>query len=264
MRNRTVDQEQRESSAALRRALSRTLLVLGGAVATTAAAWAISTATASADAPPAPPALPSVEISQLQVPSVVGAPELVEQLADGVGRLLDPDRAKTAVEDFGRDVTQHLTPPPTAPAQVDDGVVGEITAPVEQQPAPPAATAPPAVEVAPEAVAPAVTPTPVVQTAAAPAAEERAPADGTTRRGSPRAATPTPLLPHPQAPKNPFTAPAPVNPGHTSGSGGTDAPTLGLLSAVPADTELLPACALRTDGTRLPVVAQTQPGVIPD
>ncbi|MCG8918005.1 hypothetical protein L6E12_19680, partial [Actinokineospora sp. PR83] len=179
-----MDQEQREPSAALRRALSRTLLVLGGAVATTAAAWAITTATASADdAPSDLPTLPSVEISQLQVPSVVGAPELVEQLADGVGRLLDPDRATTAVEDLGRDVTEHLTPPPTAPAQVVDEVVGEITAPVEQQPAPPAAAAPPAAVVTPEADAPAAAPTPVVETAAAPAAEERAPADGTTRRG---------------------------------------------------------------------------------
>ncbi|HVK25618.1 MAG TPA: hypothetical protein VM677_30025, partial [Actinokineospora sp.] len=46
-----MNQAKRETTAAMRRVVSRSLMVLGGALATTAAAWAFSSATATADTP---------------------------------------------------------------------------------------------------------------------------------------------------------------------------------------------------------------------
>ncbi|WP_026316547.1 hypothetical protein [Actinokineospora enzanensis] len=126
-----MDQQPRETTA-LRRALSRTLLVLGGTLASTAAAWAISTATAAADT--ANPADLSDDlravvgsVATLGQPAPAGDQQTVPVL-DRVGVLVDHpvadrmtaslastgNQAAQAVDKFGKDVAEQLSTPALA------------------------------------------------------------------------------------------------------------------------------------------------------
>ncbi|OLR91026.1 hypothetical protein [Actinokineospora bangkokensis] len=262
-----MGQLHRGTTARLRRVLSRALLVVGGTAACTAAAWALSTGSASADSAASAASAASADAAG---PAEPGAPALrlpdgaalVEGLRDGLSRLLDPAQAQAALADFGHavdDAAAHLTPP---------AVLRPALPPVPL-PVPAPLPTPAPVEPAPTAPRPAALTTPAPLTALAavptPAAERTAPAPlaaPVVERPEPAPAAPP--RPEPRTPQpSPLTAPAPVNPGHTSGSG-ADAPSLGLLAEIPADTALVPARAPRTDSDLLPATAAAQPGVTPD
>ncbi|WP_424183596.1 hypothetical protein ACOBQX_16555 [Actinokineospora sp. G85] len=254
--------QQRETTA-VRRALSRGLLALGGGIAATAAAWALSTASASADPLGAVLPVPPQSTSQLPV-LTEGAAVLktattsVTEVANGLGALLDPERAQDAVEDIGRDIATHLDPaaaaPPVAPpAPVDVRPDEPETAPAAQAPAPPQA---PAAQPAPEqAEAP---------TAARVETEEPVTAPSAPKTAAPATDSPEPAPAPGPAPKTSFPTPVSLNPTHTSAGSSANAPTSGLLGMVPADTELTPVAAARPDEIGVPASAGTQPGVTPD
>ncbi|WP_156755363.1 hypothetical protein [Actinokineospora pegani] len=248
--------QQRETTA-VRRALSRGLLVLGGGIAATAAAWALSTASASAA-----PALPTPPQPISGLPVLAEGATVLQTTAtnvtDGLGELLDPERARDVVEDIGRDLTTHLDPveatqPVAPPAPTDARPDEPETAPAAQAPAPPQA---PAVQPTPaQAEAPAA---PHVET------EERVAAPSAPSAAAPTRGSPEPAPAPSPAQQTPFATPAPLNPTHTGAGSNANAPASGLLGTVPASIKLVPIAAVRPDETRVPASAGTQPGVTPD
>ncbi|PPK68057.1 hypothetical protein V5P93_007405 [Actinokineospora auranticolor] len=118
-----MDQQRTKETGAWRRVLSRTLLVLGGTVASTAAAWAVTTATAGADvATDLQDGLRSTadSVPVLDTPAAADTEELVTGLTDRLGVVLGEPvdrtvtsavgqravRAAKAVDDFGHDLAQ--------------------------------------------------------------------------------------------------------------------------------------------------------------
>ncbi|MGQ0839528.1 hypothetical protein [Actinokineospora sp.] len=262
-----MDQAKRETTALVRRVVSRALFVLGGTVATTAAAWAISSATAVADTTAdlqhnlrsAVEALPV-----LDAPALADGKALVIGVTDSLGRIIgepmDPDfgaHAQESVEEFGRQIAEHLTPKPLSVERIDT-VVESLTELSPAPVAPPAAEAPVTVVTLADKVRPGA-----VDEIAVAGAKERANADGMNRRGSPVPADEAPGLPGGPGPLAPLSVPAPAAPGHT-GTGSVDAPVLGLLSAVPAGTDLTATDALRSAQVLVPATVAAQPGVTPD
>lgn len=254
----------------MRRVLSRTLMVLGGAVATTAAAWAISSATASADSSFDFPMFPSEGTQSAPAPTDHPG---VADLAGSIGRIIgEPDprfgeHAKEAFDEFGRKITEHFEDAASLPVDAIDGVdeveLPGVTNPGTDAPGGSAVTAP----VAGEPVAKATTlvgvrPGAIDQNAVA-GALERALADGMTRRGSPETSDEAPALPLGTSPLAPVSIPAPVGTGH-SGANSVDAPSFGLLSSVPSGTDLNNADASRSAQVHVPVTVGQQPGVTPD
>jgi hypothetical protein len=115
-----------ETAARVRRVVSRGLLVVGGVVAGTAAAWLLSSATASAETQPHPlshPGLGSVDVPSAEVPSVDGAKASLTQ--NFLAR-----NATKAVKDVDKVVkkTVHaVTAPSAAPVDLST-VVGDLDA----------------------------------------------------------------------------------------------------------------------------------------
>ena len=97
------------------RLLSRALLVLGGATAATAAAWLLSSQTASADQLPSVPQAPAAVASPFETP-----------LSSAVSSVADPvtDAGSKAV-DVVTVPSQHALPLPTVPA--DAAGIGQLT-----------------------------------------------------------------------------------------------------------------------------------------
>ncbi|SDC81070.1 hypothetical protein [Actinokineospora iranica] len=264
--------QAKQETTALRRVLSRSLTVLGGTIATTAAAWAISTATAAADEfPGIQDDLRSV-VASAPVLDVPDMPAAERDLVSGLGQIVKPvepalgDQAANTVEHVGTRLTGQITPsapvkqvaelvevdiPDLTPTRADSDRSTEQTAqrlPVEA----------PAVETAPVVAAPVEAPA-VEQVVTG--AKQRADSDNGSGRGSPAAPekSPTPSGPSPLAP---HSTPGPANPGHTGS--GADAPHSGLLSSVPSGAHLTSARALRTAQVFVPATVDAQPGVTPD
>jgi hypothetical protein len=238
-----VDPATDDSAAVLRRVLRRTLIVLGGAAAGTAIAWAISSASASADTGCEPP---------------VPAPALVQ--AGPVADVVCTVRDALPVTDLGQaagDVAD-LTPqvPLGVPVEVDQlgaahhAAWSATSTHLARVPHPARAAAAPAP--APTAAS---TPGSVPDTLAERTATDRALGDGMTRRGSPAPSVPFAPVPQPFAPG-----------GGTSGHVGGGADSSGFAA--------LPWSAGRsglTTARALPVIELlpvdepgTQPGVTPD
>ena len=239
-----------DPAAVLRRAVRRTLTIIGGSVAGTAIAWAISTASASADTPAVAP----VDATQLVSPvsEVVRAVEQVVPVADlgtGAGRTAD---------EVGRD----LGLAPGVP--LDLGGLGRSDRPGAQV-APGGGTHEPSSVARPAGELPAAAPTlenlpaSPVDTLTPRTAVERALGDGLTRRGSPDPAPRTPWAPLPAAP-----ASAPGSGSSGSAAGGADSPAFAALPFSARDCGLTDARALPA-AELLPVDEPgTQPGVTPD
>ncbi|RLK60239.1 hypothetical protein CLV68_0740 [Actinokineospora cianjurensis] len=273
------EDQQVRTATAVRRAVSRTLFVLGGTLASTAAAWAISTATAGADvATDLQHDLRSVVdvVPALDGPAKAGLIELADRVGALVGDPVDASRvtrvshgATHAVEEFGRDLAKqlptHLSAPrielPTrgtasgtevAPAPEPTGSTPVLGSPVVTQ-ATPAATA----EAQPGALA----------TRHEPGAQ-RATGSGLSQRGSPETADErvdqhAPALPTGPAPLAPMSMPAPTNPGNP-GAGAADGLGHGLVVTTPADSADTSASAPRTAPVAAATTVDAQPGVTPD
>lgn len=276
-----MDKAKQEATARWRRALSRSLLVLGGAVAATAASWAVSTATASAqDALGLADGVQSVvgtvsdtQLSDIQVPGTAGAHgpadagALVADLADGVGGVIDAPvdpglggGATHVVDEVGLAFADRLTPQWTQPG-APQAAPAAASLPRPATPAPAAAEPEPGQPVAAPAPGGAHRDATAIAVETAGSAVERIP--GSPRRGSPGASPEAPVQPSGPGPLAPMSLPAPVHPGQT-GAGAGDAPHLGLLAAVPAAAEPTTADALRSAQVRLPSAVGAQPGVTPD
>lgn len=269
--------------AALRRIAARVLLVLGGAVASTAAAWLLSSATASAETstlgdPVEPVAVGSVSDSAMRslTDTAHDITRPVGELLRGVGDAIrepappqdDPvrdirERAEQAADRFGAELADRLGLTPELPVDDRDLLPGADTpgppsgelpllpAPGDAAPAAPAGQ--PAVDSAP--VSPATAHVP-----AAGSATERAHADGMTRRGSPA----RPLLPTGPGsmPVAPASMPAPTSTGFAGG--GTDSQPLAMLPHSSARAVLSQLGAIAADAPLLAGGPGAQPGVTPD
>ncbi|WP_436492967.1 hypothetical protein [Actinokineospora sp. HUAS TT18] len=252
----------------MRRVVSRTLMVLGGAIATTAAAWAISGSTATADTLDLP--TPGIERIDSVLPA--DAPVRIKDLTDAIGRIIgEPDpafgeRAKAAFDEVGREITERFDVTPTLPIdQIDD--VADVELPSTTLPGDTADHGPAVGVVTAQPIASATTlvgvrPGAIDQNTVA-GAQERALSDGMSRRGSPETSDEAPAQPTGPSPLAPLSFPAPVGSGHT-GTGSVDAPSFGLLSSVPSGTDLNTADAPRSAQVHLPVAVGAQPGVTPD
>ncbi|WP_157368233.1 hypothetical protein [Alloactinosynnema sp. L-07] len=251
----------------MRRVVSRTLMVLGGALATTAAAWAFSSASAAADSPLD---LPSGGIERIDSVLPADSPVRVSDLTEAIGRILgEPDpafgeQAKAAFDEVGRKITERFDVTTTTPPieRIDD--VADVDIPSTTQPGDTADHGS-AVGVVTAPIATATTlvgvrPGAIDQNTVA-GAQERALSDGMSRRGSPETSDEAPT--QPTSPLVPLSVPAPVGSGHT-GSGSVDAPSFGLLSSVPSGTDLNTADAPRSAQVNLPAAVGAQPGVTPD
>ena len=104
-----VDQRAGMGASRVRRLLSRALLVVGGAVAGTAAAWALSTATAAAEAPQADIVSTIVSVEQ-QLPVV----EPAKQIVDNIDEKLRAEQEKARV---ALPVVAEVTRPGSAPSR---------------------------------------------------------------------------------------------------------------------------------------------------
>lgn len=252
----------------MRRVLSRSLMVLGGTVATTAAAWAISSASAVADTSFDFPMFP--EGSQ-SAPAPMELP-VVSDLTGSIGRIIgesDPhfgEHAKEAFDEFGQKITEHFEDAASLPVDaiddVDDvefpGVNPGVDAPDGFAVTAPVVGAP----IAKATTLVGVRPGAIDQNAVA-GAVDRALADGMNRRGSPETSDEAPVMPRGTSPLAPLSIPAPVGTGHT-GANSVDAPSFGLLSSVPSGTDLNTADASRSAQVHVPVTVGQQPGVTPD
>ncbi|HEV2780316.1 MAG TPA: hypothetical protein VGX25_13065 [Actinophytocola sp.] len=222
-----MDEATTDTAAMVRRVLRRTLIVLGGTVAGTAIAWAISAASASAETPCEAALitdLPGLERLAETGPVVEPLSDVVcavDRIAPlpSVGDL--GDGAKQATDDVGRRLAGRFGWAPEVP--IDLGELGwsdrqgALPTPGGGAHEPPSLV-PPVGELS--AAAPAEISTPFHSDIhAAGSATERALADGMSRRGSPQPAPFTPLLPVPPAPAS---VPAPGPAGHSGG--GADAP----------------------------------------
>jgi hypothetical protein len=257
----------------MRRVLSRTLLVLGGAVATTAVAWAISSASAAADTSDTSfdfPMFPSEGTQSAPAPMELPA---VSDLTGSIGRVIgEPDpnfgeHAKEAFDEFGRTITEHFENAASLPVDAIDDVshveISGVTNPGVDAPDGSAVTAPVAgAPIAKATTLVGVRPGAIDQNAVA-GAQDRALADGMNRRGSPETSDEAPVMPRGTSPLAPLSIPAPVGAGH-SGANSVDAPSFGLLSSVPSGTDLNTADASRSAQVHVPVTVGQQPGVTPD
>jgi hypothetical protein len=271
-----VNQATKETTAFMRRMLSRSLVVLGGAVTITAAAWAISSASAAADPSFDFPQFPSEGIESVALPSEI---PVVTELTAAIGRIIgEPDprfgeNTKEAFDEFGRQITEHFDIKPALPVN-QIGAVPVVEIPVLTQPGAdlignvdgPAADAP-VVDVD-QSIATATT-----LVGVRPGAIDQKPVVGAPkpthdgsidRRGSPETSSnEAPALPGGSSPLAPLSIPAPVGTGHT-GASTVDAPSFGLLSSVPSGTDMDTAEALRSADIHVPVTVGAQPGVTPD
>ncbi|RZS37663.1 hypothetical protein EV193_105221 [Herbihabitans rhizosphaerae] len=226
-----MDETVRDKRAAMRRAVSRTLLVFGATIAGTAAAWAFSSATAAADervapapapvqapasfpgAPAAPAEAPDLDRLPEKFAPPADAPKLTpESLADAGERLAD------AAEKFA----DRLDPGRIDPAKPVPGVPAMPGTGEQEQPRLPAPVDSP--QWTPQAF-----PVPTASTLGLPASVQARPADapsvhfgqyddgGTPRRGPP--SLDAPVVPAPVLPGEP--TPSPLDKPIPAGNGGT-------------------------------------------
>ncbi|GLW92150.1 hypothetical protein Aglo03_29660 [Actinokineospora globicatena] len=264
----------------MRRAVSRTLFVLGGTLATTAAAWAISTATAGADvATDLQHDLRSVVdvVPALDTPAKADLLGLTDQVGALVGDPVDASRvtqvstgATHAVEEFGRDLAKQLPTTHLGTARIELPTRGTTTG-AEVTPAPeptgvtPVLGYPVVTQATPAATAEA--PPGALATRHDPGAQ-RAAGSGLSQRGSPETADErvdqhAPALPTGPTPLAPLSMPAPTNPGNP-GAGAADGLGHGLVVSTPADSADTSASAPRTAPVAAATTVDAQPGVTPD
>jgi hypothetical protein len=268
-----------------RRWLTRALFVVGGAMAGTAAAWAISTANAAAD-----PALDSSCLPHLTgAASDVVHPaskhrdheggcdrEVVPEVRGAVGTVADDELAHPA-----RNVADSLDlitgPPPQAPRVVGDtlrpapgllDILRPESGDLLQVPALPLAEpkaetgAMPISAHAPLAAPDGQIPVESAQAAADPRGndgEHTAARAGRHTLGHPLPGS-VPLSPSP----TPLTPPALPLPGGSATNGHVDGPVYGIPAPAPGLTAADGARCLRFGIRHLPVESGTQPGVTPD
>lgn len=267
----------RDTAAFARRIVLRTLTVVGGAAATTALAWWLSSTAASADPADPAPSVPDTQVVQeIAAPATDAAREVLapalRPVTDRVSAMPAP-RPPRALEELGERVTrtadefgehaQEQLPEcadPTdlcgleqlggseAPAAADDAGLGRSDSP---SPAPAAVPPAGAGKVATAGVDPDHT--------AERTATGRAYSDGMPRRGSPAPGMPSlPDFPAPLAPATP-------GPAHT-GSAGNPADS-SLFAALPWQ-DRMPALVrgLTVPATEVTTVGRVgaQPGVAPD
>jgi hypothetical protein len=266
-----LDQANPDTAALVRRAVRRTLIVLGGSVAGTAIAWAISSASASAETPcdasqlAAVPALAQVADSgvgqQVVTPlsTVVCAVEQVvpvPQISDlGYG-------ARRTTDELGRHVAGQFGWVPTVPIDLSGlgrgDRPGADSAPGGGAHEPPSLVWPVGEQ---SAAAPATSVAHGVNPdrLAAGTATERALGDGMTRRGSPVPSAPIKPAPAPGAPA---TMPGTGSSGHTGG--GADSPAFAALSQPGLNAGLIRGRAVAGSQVRAHGVLGAQPGVTPD
>ena len=267
-----LDQANPDTAAMLRRVVRRALTVLGGAIAGTAIAWAISSASASADTPcevprlAATPALAQVAdpgVAQQAVTPVSAVVCAAEQVVP-VDRIVDLGHgARRTADDVGSAIAGQFGLVPTVP--IDLGGLGRGDRP-GADPAPGGGTHEPPSLVWPVGEQSAAAPASSIAQGvdpdrlAAGTATERALGDGLTRRGSPAPFAPAQPDPVPAAPA---TMPGTGSSGHTGG--GADAPTFVALSQSGSNAGLTRGRTvagsqiMRANGEQ-----GAQPGVTPD
>jgi hypothetical protein len=263
-----VDQANPDTAAMVRRVLRRTLTVVGGSIAGTAIAWAISSASAAADAPCETPRLDAVpgltqvadtEIAQQVGTSVSGVVCAVEQAVP-----LSPitDGARRTATDVGRSITGQFGWVPSVP--IDLSGLGRGDRP-GADPAPGGGTHEPPSLVWPVGEQSAAAPASSIahgvdqDRLAAGTATERALGDGLTRRGSPAPIAPGKPAPTPGAPA---TMPGTGSSGHTGG--GADSPAFAALSQAGSHAGLTRGRAIAGSQVRAHGEQGAQPGVTPD
>ena len=255
-----MDQENRDTAALVRRIVRRTLLVVGGSVAGTAIAWAISSASASAETPCDSPRLETVP-GLSQVASTELGQQVVTPLSDVVCTVEQVVPLRTA-DDVGNSVAGQFGWVPTVP--IDLSGLGRGDRP-GADPAAGGGTHEPPSLVWPvgeqSAAAPASSNVNGIDAGrlAAGTATERALGDGMTRRGSPAPSAPIKPAPTPGAPA---TMPGTGSSGHTGG--GADSPAFAALSQSGSNAGLIGGRAVAGSQVRAHGEQLAQPGVTPD
>jgi hypothetical protein len=267
----TVDQIASDTAtvAGWRRMVRRALLVIGGSVAGTAIAWAVSSASASADPTCQAPVLePVAGIEQLAGPE---SAQLVQPLSDvvcTVGQVVPVPsitglgtEARLAADEFGRQLASEIGFVPGVPIDLSELGRGDRpgTTPGGGAHEPPSLMWPVGEQ---SAAAPASTIAPnAITHGAAVKAIDRALGDGMTRRGSPEPA-PAPLAPGNPTPGAPATMPGTGSSGHSSGS--ADSPAFAALGFGGRQFDLTRGQTLADTEAVSFGEAGAQPGVTPD
>jgi len=266
-----VDEANRDTTALMRRVVRRTLTVVGGSIAGTAIAWAISSASASAETPCDTPRLDAVPgLSQVAATDV--GQQVVTPLSDvvcAVGQVVPATPitdlgygARRTTDDVGRSIAGQFGWVPTVP--IDLSGLGRGDRP-GVDPAPGGGTHEPPSLVWPVGEQSAAAPASSVahgidlDRLAAGTATERALGDGMTRRGSPAPSAPSTPVP---TPGPPATMPGTGSAGHTGG--GADAPAFAALSPAGLDAALIRGRAVAGSQVRAHGEQDAQPGVTPD
>lgn len=251
-----------DRAAFARRLASRVLLVLGGTVAATAAAWAISSSSASAetvDAFDGVHGLQQFTTAVESAPVVEPVMQVVDTITADVLTPARPDEFKRAAEkvvgEFERKITDHFGPAPSLP--VDH--IGPIQLPIVDDVAKTATPVVPAMPV----VSPIVIVAPADAVAhVVPAAADRTVPGGAERRGPPVSSPIGDLPVGPELP-SPLTVPSHGSSGQT-GNCGTDSPAFGMVSGASFADGLAAASVLRPVSAHVPSTTGDQPGVTPD
>lgn len=267
----TVDQANLDTTAVVRRVVRRALTVLGGSIAGTAIAWAISSASAAAEAPCDLPTLDAVPGLSQVADSELGQ-QVVTPLSDvvcAVGQAVPVSPitdlgygARRTTDEVGRSISGQFGLVPAVP--IDLGGLGQGDRP-GADPAPGGGTHEPPSLVWPVGEQSAAAPASGVaheidlDRLAAGTATERALGDGMTRRGSPAPSAPNKPAPAPGAPA---TMPGTGSSGHTGG--GADSPAFAALSQSGATAGLTVGRAIAGSQVRAHGEQDAQPGVTPD
>jgi hypothetical protein len=266
-----VDQANPDMAALMRRVVRRTLTVVGGSIAGTAIAWAISSASASAETPcenarlDAVPALAQVADSDVaqQVVTPVSTVVCAAEQVVPVTEITDLGHgARRTATDVGRSIAGQFGWVPTVP--IDLSGLGRGDRPGADS-APGGGTHEPPSLVWPVGEQSAAAPASSIahgvdpDRLAAGTATERALGDGLTRRGSPAPIAPGKPAPTPGAPA---TMPGTGSSGHTGG--GADTAAFASLSPAGSYAGLTRGRAVAGSQVRAHGEQGAQPGVTPD
>jgi hypothetical protein len=266
-----VDEANRDTAALVRRVVRRTLTVVGGSIAGTAIAWAISSASASAETPCDAPRLDTVPgVSQVAGTEV--GQQVVTPLSDvvcAVGQVVPVSPitdlghgARRTADDVGRSIADQFGWVPTVPIDLSGLGRGDRSG---ADPASGGGTHEPPSLVWPVGEQSAAAPASSVahgvnlDRLAAGTATERALGDGMTRRGSPAPSAPSKPAPTQGAPA---TMPGTGSSGHTGG--GADSPAFAALSQTGQNAGLTGGRAVAGSQVRAHGEQGAQPGVTPD
>lgn len=256
-----MDQANRDTAALMRRVVRRTLTVVGGSIAGTAIAWAISSASASAETPCDAPRL-ETSPGLSQVADTELGQQVVTPLSDVVCAVEQVVPVRTA-DDVGNSIAGQFGWVPTVP--IDLSGLGRGDRP-GADPAAGGGTHEPPSLVWPVGEQSAAAPASSIANygidadrLAAGTATERALGDGMTRRGSPAPSAPFKPAPTPGAPA---TMPGTGSSGHTGG--GADSPAFAALSQAGSNAALTGGRAVAGSQVRAHGEQDAQPGVTPD